>query len=132
MSASILTPSAANTSAEPECDEKARLPCLATGTPTLATTRPVAVEMLKVPEASPPVPTVSIVPGGASIVTALARMMRAAPVISSTVSPRTRSAINNAPICDGRGVAAHDDVERRLGLAFGQARARPRPGRGGV
>jgi hypothetical protein len=28
-------------------------------------------------------------------------MMRAAPVISSTLSPRTRSAIRNAPICDG-------------------------------
>ena len=57
--------------------------------------------MLNVPEASPPVPTVSIVPGGASMVRALARMMRAAPVISSTVSPRTLSAIRKAPICDG-------------------------------
>jgi len=60
-----------------------------------------AVEMLKLPELSPPVPQVSIVPGGASIATALARMIRAAPVISSTVSPRTLSAINSAPICDG-------------------------------
>ena len=57
--------------------------------------------MLKVPEPSPPVPQVSMVPGGASIVSALARMMRAAPVISSTVSPRTRSAIRKPPICDG-------------------------------
>src|SRR5437870_6996774 len=101
MSQSILTPSAVKTSAAPDLDEKARLPCLATGTPQPATTRALAVEMLKLPEPSPPVPTVSIVPGGASIASALARMIRAAPVISSTVSPRTRSPIRKAPICDG-------------------------------
>ena len=60
-----------------------------------------AVEILKLPELSPPVPQVSMVPGGASIATAFIRMIRAAPVISSTVSPRTLSAINSAPICDG-------------------------------
>ncbi len=77
------------------------MPCLATGTPQPATTSALAVEILKLPEESPPVPQVSIVPGGASIATALARMIRAAPVISSTVSPRTRNAIRKAPICDG-------------------------------
>ena len=77
------------------------MPCLATGTPQPATTNALAVEMLKLPEESPPVPQVSIVPGGASIATAFARMIRAAPVISSTVSPRTLSAIRKAPICDG-------------------------------
>ena len=96
-----MTPSAVSTSAEPDFDDSARLPCLATGTPQPATTSALAVEMLKLPEPSPPVPQVSIVPGGASIATALARMIRAAPVISSTVSPRTRSAISSAPICDG-------------------------------
>src|SRR5215471_5699041 len=101
MSASMLTPSAVNTSADPDCDDSARLPCLATGTPQPATTSALAVEMLKLPEESPPVPQVSIVPGGASIPTAFARMIRAAPAISSTVSPRTLSAIRNAPICDG-------------------------------
>src|ERR1041384_6587568 len=100
-SASILTPSAVSTSADPDFDDSARLPCLATGTPDAAATIALAVEMLKLPEPSPPVPQVSIVPGGASIATALARMIRAAPVISSTVSPRTLSAINSAPICDG-------------------------------
>ena len=68
---------------------------------TRPTTSAVAVETLKVPEPSPPVPHVSIVPGGAVIATAFDRMIRAAPVISSTVSPRTRSAISRAPICDG-------------------------------
>jgi len=100
-SASMLTPSARNTSAEPDPEESARLPCLATGTPQLATTSALAVEMLKLPEASPPVPQVSIAPGGASIATAFARMIRAAAAISSTVSPRTRSAIRKAPICEG-------------------------------
>ncbi len=100
-STSMLTPSAVNTSAEPDCEESARLPCLATGTPQPAATKALAVEMLKLPEESPPVPQVSIVPGGASTAIAFARMIRAAPAISSTVSPRTLSAIRNAPICDG-------------------------------
>ena len=53
------------------------------------------------PELSPPVPTVSMAPGGESMLTALERITRAAPVISSTVSPRTRSAIRKPPIWDG-------------------------------
>ncbi len=97
----MLTPSAVSTSAEPDFDDNARLPCFATGTPQPATTSALAVEMLKLPEASPPVPQVSMAPGGASIATAFARMIRAAPAISSTVSPRTRSAIRKPPICDG-------------------------------
>ncbi len=60
----MLTPSAVSTSAEPDFDDSARLPCLATGTPQPATTSALAVEMLKLPEESPPVPQVSIVPGG--------------------------------------------------------------------
>ena len=58
-SASMSTPSAARMSAEPDLDDKARLPCLATGTPQAATTSAAAVETLKVPDASPPVPQVS-------------------------------------------------------------------------
>src|SRR4029079_11926051 len=67
---SILTPSAASTSAEPEREEIERLPCLATGTPAPATTNAVQVEMLCVPLASPPVPQVSMAPSGARTVTA--------------------------------------------------------------
>ncbi len=63
--ASMFTPSAASTSAEPERDEIERLPCLATGTPAPATTKAAQVEMLKVPLASPPVPQVSMAPSGA-------------------------------------------------------------------
>src|SRR5262249_33656890 len=53
------------------------------------------------PEPSPPVPTMSIASGGAVTRSILERIAETAPVISSTVSPRTRSAINNPPICEG-------------------------------
>ena len=98
---SILTPSAASTSAAPERDDSARLPCLATGTPAPATMSAAQVEILYEPEASPPVPTTSMASGGAATRSILLRMVVTAPVISSTVSPRTRSAMRSAPICDG-------------------------------
>ena len=66
------------------------------------------VEMLKEPEASPPVPTTSIAPGGALTLSILARIAVTAPVISSTVSPRTRSAISRPPIWEG--VASPDII----------------------
>ena len=43
---SILTPSAASTSAAPDLEDSARLPCLATGTPAPATMKAAQVEML--------------------------------------------------------------------------------------
>src|SRR6516225_7134645 len=98
---SMFTPKAESTSAAPERDDKARLPCLATGTPAPATISAAQVEMLNEPEASPPVPTTSIAFGGACTRSILARMTLTAPVISSTLSPRTRNAINSPPICDG-------------------------------
>src|ERR1700737_2974199 len=98
---SILTPSAASTSAAPERDDSARLPCLATGTPLPATMNDAQVETLTEPEPSPPVPTMSIASGGAVTGSILRRIAETAPVISSTVSPRTRSAIRSLPICEG-------------------------------
>ncbi len=98
---SILTPSAVRTSAAPVLDDRARLPCLATGMSWAASTKLTAVETFQVPLASPPVPQVSMALAGAAMPWALARMAMAPPVSSSTVSPRTRSAIRNAPICDG-------------------------------
>ena len=64
--------------------------------------------MLNEPEASPPVPTTSMASGGAVTRNILLRMVATAPVISSTVSPRTRNAISKAPICDG--VASPDII----------------------
>ena len=55
----ILTPSASRTSAEPVEPDIARLPCLAILTPAPAATNAAVVDMLKLPEASPPVPQVS-------------------------------------------------------------------------
>ena len=105
-SASMLTPSAVRTSAEPARDDSARLPCLATGTPQAATTIAAAVEMLKVPDASPPVPQVSIAVSGARTLSMRSRSAWAPPVSSSTVSPRTRSPMRKPPTC--AGVASPD------------------------
>ena len=60
-----MTPSACSTSAAPDFDDSARLPCLATGTPAPATMNAAQVEILYEPEASPPVPTTSMASGGA-------------------------------------------------------------------
>src|SRR5580658_7008887 len=106
IGASMFTPRAVKTSAPPVREDSARLPCLATGTPNAATTNVTAEDTFKVPAPSPPVPQTSMAPSGASIAVMRARMARTAPVISGTVSPRTRIAMSNAPIC--AGVASPD------------------------
>src|SRR5262245_38274664 len=103
---SILTPSEASTSAAPERDDSARLPCFATGTPLPATMKAAQVETLTEPEPSPPVPTTSMASAGGATRSILPRIAATAPVISSTVSPRTRSASNRPPL--GDGVASPD------------------------
>ena len=75
------------------------------------------------PEASPPVPQVSMAPGGASMVSILARMARAAPVISSTVSPRTRKAMSRPPIW--LGVASPDMMISKASSACALVKASP-------
>src|SRR5258708_6497719 len=120
---SILTPRAVRTSAAPNRDDRARLPCLATGTPAPATMNAAQVEMLNEPEASPPVPTTSTAPGGAFTPNILARIVVTAPVISSTVSPRTRSAINSPPICEG--VASPDIMRSKAPAASSRVRVAP-------
>src|SRR5262245_18044966 len=98
----MATPRASRTSAPPTVPETDRFPCFATGTPAAATTRPAAVEMLKVEAPSPPVPQVSIAPGGTpGMGSAAARSARAAAVSSSIVSPFVRSATRKAAICAG-------------------------------
>ena len=97
-----MTPSASSTSALPQSDEAARLPCLATRAPQAVATIAASVEMLKVPSASPPVPQVSSrsFPSTSSGV-ALARSALASPAISSAVSPLIRSAITKPAIWEG-------------------------------
>ena len=88
------TPAASRTSALPDLLDTERLPCLATWHPAAAATNMLAVETLKVAEASPPVPTMSTVWGSPASSTPLARerMTWAAAAISATVSPFMRSA----------------------------------------
>src|ERR1700720_602978 len=120
---SMFTPKAESTSAAPERDDNARLPCLATGTPAPATISAAQVEILNEPEASPPVPTTSIASGGACTRSIFARMTLTAPVISSTLSPRTRNAIRSPPICDG--VASPDIICSKAVAASSRASAAP-------
>ena len=92
-----LTPSASRTSALPQRLLIPRLPCFATGCPDAATTSAAAVETLKVPQPSPPVPQVSVT--GRSVCTrrAFSRITWAIPAISSAVSPFRRRAVTKAP-----------------------------------
>ena len=99
---SSRTPAASSTSALPERPETERLPCFATRTPAPAATSALAVETLKVPLASPPVPQVSTrwdVPTSTRV--ASRRITAAAAAISSTVSPFIRRPTRNPPICAG-------------------------------
>src|SRR4051812_48598761 len=90
---SITTPSASNTSADPDADDAARLPCLHTGTPAPATTKAAMVDTFTLWLRSPPVPQVSMASGLTCTGSANASMVRTRPVISSTVSPRVRRAM---------------------------------------
>src|ERR1700728_2967861 len=120
---SILTPSDDSTSAAPERDDSARLPCLAAGMPVPATMKEAQVDTLTDPEPSPPVPTTSTAPAGASTFSILARTAETAPVISSTVSPRTRSTINRPPNCDG--VASPDIIRSKAAAASSRESVAP-------
>lgn len=82
------TPASSSTSAAPQREETARLPCLATVTPAPAATRAAVVEMLKERPPSPPVPTMSAHFPGATTEVMCSRRKRAHPVNSSTASPR--------------------------------------------
>src|SRR5205807_2164773 len=82
------TPRASTTSALPARLETARLPCLATTTPSDDTTTAAAVDTLSVPSPSPPVPQVSSVaarPWSTAIIAP--RMAAAASAMIAAVSP---------------------------------------------
>ena len=100
----IGTPSASSTSALPDLLETLRPPCLLTRAPAAAATNIVQVEMLKVCEPSPPVPTMSTrcVRSATSTLVENSRITCAAAVISPIVSFFTRRPISSAAIigCD--------------------------------
>src|SRR6185437_7972173 len=85
-----------------------RLPCLATRTPTPATSSAAAVEMLKVLIEPPPVPHVSTSASGSSAgsTTIARRSDRTTAARSVDVSPRTRRATSKAATCTGVALPA--------------------------
>ena len=99
----MLTPSASSTSALPDFDDTLRLPCLAMRAPAAAATNIEHVEMLKVWEPSPPVPTMSTrcVRSATSTVRENSRITVAAPAISPTVSFFTRNPVRMAAVMVG-------------------------------
>src|SRR4051812_38891650 len=96
---SMRTPSASSTSAEPDSPVADRLPCLATAQPAPAAISAAVVETLNVWR-PPPVPAVSMRSSRSAWTgVANARIVRARPTISSTVSPFVRSAMSTAAVC---------------------------------
>ena len=98
---SSTTPSASSTSAAPQAEDAARLPCLTTRAPAAAATIAAMVETLTVLARSPPEPTTSTAGPGTSIGVAKSSIVSARPASSSTVSPLQRSATTNAACCAG-------------------------------
>ncbi len=110
----MLTPRASRTSALPHWLDTDRLPCFAIRMPHAARTIADAVEILKVPERSPPVPQVSnTAPGGVSMAIAFARMVWAKPTSSVGRSPLIVKPTSSPAICAWRRVALHDRGHRR-------------------
>ncbi len=121
---SILTPSAVSTSAAPVCEDSPRLPCLATGTPPPAITKAEAVDMLTLCELSPPVPTMSIAPSGASTVSIFSRMRGdGAGNFGNLLAAHAQRHQEGADLA-WRRFARHDDVERVLRLPRRRGRSR--------
>ena len=89
------TPMASSTSAEPDLDVEARLPCLTMGMPAAARAIADIVEMLTVPKPSPPVPTTSRERDGRSTASAWSCIASARPWISSTVAPLMAMDVRN-------------------------------------
>ena len=117
-------PSASSTSAEPEADETARLPCFATPAPAAAATIAAAVEMLIVLAPSPPVPAVSTRSSRCGRTrNTCSRIASAQPVISSAVSPLSRSATRKPPIC--ASVASPRMISSITSCACDRGRERP-------
>ena len=112
--AATSTPSASSTSAEPERDDCARLPCLATRTPAAATTSAAMVDTLMVPRPSPPVPQVSTTtPAGTRSLCARARIARrGAHHLVDGLALHAQGDEQRADL-RRRGLAVHDAPDRR-------------------
>ena len=94
----VKTPSASNTSADPDFEDAARLPCFTTGMPQPATTNAAAVEIFTVPKESPPVPQVSTASFEISSLIECSNMLSTKEVISEALSPLSFKPSNNSLI----------------------------------
>ena len=94
-----IIPIFSSISALPERLEMERLPCFTMLTPDAAASNPVPVDRFKLPEPSPPVPTVSTVSMSSGIAGFIdnARIPLAKPRISSADSPFALNPVNSAP-----------------------------------
>ncbi len=104
-------PNSASTSALPDLEVIARLPCLATVTPAAAATSATVVEILNVPSLSPPVPQTSSisrprVSSSSGTGSALSRSSLANAAISAVVSPLVASAVRNLALASGVAVSS--------------------------
>ena len=99
----MLTPKLSSTSALPDLLLTLRPPCLAVLAPAAAATNMAQVEMLKVCEPSPPVPTMSTKwrASGTTTLVENSRMTCAAAVISPMVSFLTRKPVIKAAVMTG-------------------------------
>ena len=119
----MLTPSAVSTSAEPDLEDRPRLPCLATGTPAPATTIAAAVEMLWVPA--------RVAAGAAGVDRVLRRrdpghaLAQAARAGGDLLHRLAAHAQRHQQARDlgRRGVAGHHQAERLAGLGLLKRRA---------
>ncbi len=112
-------PSAPSTSADPDLEVKARLPCLATGTPAPATTKAEQRRRCRYRGDRRLVPTMSIAPGGAFTAWTLARSARAARQLVGRLAAHLERHQEAAHLGRG-GVAAGHDLEGALGLLDAQ------------
>ena len=115
-------------SAEPEREEAARLPCLATAQPQAAATSAAVVEMLNVPDPSPPVPAVSTrsARSGADLDHVRAHRARGA---DELVDGLALGPQGDEQAGDLRriGLAAHHEPDCGLGVACAQRVPRQQP-----
>ena len=80
-------PNSSKTWEDPDFDDRALFPCFATIAPAPAATNVTAVEILNVPELSPPVPHVSIASTGTSTLKDFSLRTSTPQIISSMVIP---------------------------------------------
>ena len=120
----MTTPSASSTSAVPQAEDAARLPCFTIRAPAAAAAIVPIVEMFTVLAPSPPVPTRSTIRPGIEIGAACSSMAWASPAISAGVSPFIRSATPNPAIWDG--VAAPSMISFIAQVVSSAVRVSPR------